>query len=446
VDILWETVREAPKTIAYSENEFIVQMIDEFRFMNAMIYWDKSKKNLAKNLAGGYLSTAESKVAPLLVSGSWVGWLMNELNMMLPARFKYEYLGNMPEDEAVEMVYKYSRYFNVPVTEETVYLMIKLAEGSPFYISSIFRSSFKNKSLTTVKELTAALEFETLNDRGAIKSTWMEYLAAAFTKINDQNAKNIVLHLSKHRDRQFTRDDLLKVLKLEISDSELEKKLKALVKADIIKQGQTNYDYRGVQDNIFDKVFRGVYQKEIEHFDVSEIKKEYHAAFEKLKKQYYRLLGKLNYQNGYFAEYLILDQLKYHAREKSKLLKSITRYLPRDFNFCNYSRVWRYDSSPEYAKGFNVDIFARAENPDDYSIIGEVKSRVARKFSKEEAVEFETKYAAVKKLENINRTVGFIFSRSGFTKNAEKYCQEKGIACSEDDRWLESGNLKPPVV
>jgi hypothetical protein len=42
------------------------------------------KKNLADNLAGGYLSTAESKIAPLLVSGSWVGWLMKELNSMLP--------------------------------------------------------------------------------------------------------------------------------------------------------------------------------------------------------------------------------------------------------------------------------------------------------------------------------------------------------------------------
>ncbi|UCH95971.1 MAG: hypothetical protein JSV88_03750, partial [Candidatus Aminicenantes bacterium] len=40
VDLLWETVREAPKIIASSENDFIVQMIDEFQFMNAMIYWD----------------------------------------------------------------------------------------------------------------------------------------------------------------------------------------------------------------------------------------------------------------------------------------------------------------------------------------------------------------------------------------------------------------------
>ncbi|MCP4154996.1 MAG: hypothetical protein GY757_45150, partial [bacterium] len=38
VDLLWETVREAPMTIAYRQKEFIVQMIDEFQFLNSMIY------------------------------------------------------------------------------------------------------------------------------------------------------------------------------------------------------------------------------------------------------------------------------------------------------------------------------------------------------------------------------------------------------------------------
>ncbi|MCP5108015.1 MAG: hypothetical protein GY950_31805, partial [bacterium] len=246
VDMLWETVRQAPKTIAYSQDEFIVQMIDEFQFLNKMVFRDKSLKQRQDDMAGGYLSTAESKTAPLLVSGSWVGWLMNELLTMLPSRFRYEYLENMPENEAVEMVYKFSRYFDVPVTEETTYLMAKHAEGSPFYISSIIRSSLRNKDLTTVKGLTDALEFETLNDRGAIKSTWMEYVANAFPQINDRNAKNIVLHLSKHRDRELTREDLLRELNLDMPDGDLEKKLKALVKADIVNQGQTNFDYRGV--------------------------------------------------------------------------------------------------------------------------------------------------------------------------------------------------------
>ncbi|MGD2090949.1 MAG: hypothetical protein PVH61_32545 [Candidatus Aminicenantes bacterium] len=436
VDLLWETVREAPKIIAYSENEFIVQMIDEFQFLNVMIYRDKNMKILADDLAGGYLSTAESKIAPLLVSGSWVGWLMKELSSMLPARFWYKYLKPMPEDEAAETLYKYSRFFEVPVTDETAYLLVNHTEGNPFYISAVIRSRYPGKDLTTLDGLSSTLEFETLDDEGIIKLSWMEYIARAFPLINDLNAKNIVLHLSKHRDREFTRKELLEGLKLEMTDSELEKKLKALVKADIINQGRTNFDYRGIGDNIFDKVFRGVYEKEIREFDVKVIKEEYIEELEKIKEQYKSLLGKYHCQKGYFIEYLILDKLRLHARENNELLKSVTRNLPGDFNFCVYERVWRYDSSPEHSRRFNVDIFARAAPP-GYSIIGEVKCRDTRKFSIEEVEDFERKLAAVKKLENIERAIGFIFSSSGFTREAEDYCLEKGIACSEDSRWLE---------
>ncbi|MCP4570444.1 MAG: hypothetical protein GY841_22910, partial [FCB group bacterium] len=149
IDSLWETVRKAPHSMAARRNEYIVQMIDEFQFLNAMIFWDKEKKNVADTLAGGYLSTAESKIAPLLVSGSWVGWLMNLLAMMLPARFRYKFLKNMPEDEAIEMVYNYSRFFDRPVTGETAWLIAAQCEGSPFYISSIMRSEYEDIDLTT---------------------------------------------------------------------------------------------------------------------------------------------------------------------------------------------------------------------------------------------------------------------------------------------------------
>ncbi|MCP5047139.1 MAG: hypothetical protein GY940_08200, partial [bacterium] len=436
IDILWDIVREAPKQIAYIRKEFIVQMIDEFQFFNAMIYWDKEKKNLADTMAGGYLSTAESKVAPLLVSGSWVGWLMNLLKMMLPARFKYKYLENMTEDEAVEMVFNYSRLLEEPVTDQTAYLIAEVSEFSPFYISSIFRSEYKRKDLTSIDGLTETLEFETLDPRGVIKGTWMEYVKTAFSKVNDRNAKKIVLHLCKNKDRELTRKELLDDLKLDMSDGELELKLEALVKADIITQGISHFRYRGVKDNIFDKVFRGVYEEEIHHFDVRVIKKEYGEGFEKLKKQYDKLLGKHNYQKGLLTEYLLLEQLRLHAGENNQLFRSLTRNLPKDFNFCRYDRVWRYDSSPVYAKRFNLDIYAHASDPGNYSIIGEVKSRDTRKFSKEDVLDFEWKFVEVKKAEHLDRAVGFIFSRSGFTKEAEEYCQKKGFAYSEDERWI----------
>ncbi|MCP4156598.1 MAG: hypothetical protein GY757_53280 [bacterium] len=348
----------------------------------------------------------------------------------------------MPEDEAIETVYKYSRLFEIPVTEETAFLLTGLAEGSPFYLSAVIRSGCPDKDLTTIDGLTGTLEFETLDEQGTIKSTWMEYVGSAFPQINDRNAKHIVLHLSKHRERELTREEILQDLKLDMTDAELEKKLKALVKADIINQGQTNFDYQGVTDNIFDKVFRGVYEKEIHEFDVRQIRQEYSQEFEKQRKQYSSLLGKHNYQKGYFAEYVILDQLKFHAISKNGLLKSITRYLPIDFNFCEYSRVWRYHSSPEHQKSFTVDIYARSRGIGDYSIIGEVKSRESKKFSKNEAATFLVKLKEIKKIENLESVTGFVFSRTGFTKDAETYCRENGIACSDDERWLATESHK----
>ncbi|MCP4149125.1 MAG: hypothetical protein GY757_15370 [bacterium] len=215
-----------------------------------------------------------------------MGWPINLLTMMLPARFKCKSLKNMPEDEAAEMVFRYSRFFEVPVTAETVYLIAALSEGSPFYIGSIIRSECEDKDLTTLKGLTRTLEFETIDHRGVIKGTWMKYLETAFNKVNGRNAKRIVLHLCKNKARELTRKELLDDLGLDMSDGELEAKMDALVKADIINQGQTNFDYRSVQNNIFDKVFRGVYHDEIEQFNVGDIKKEYGMELTKLKKQY----------------------------------------------------------------------------------------------------------------------------------------------------------------
>ena len=87
VDILWDIARDAPRTIAEYKDERVLQIIDEFQFINRYIFRDKSCKDPMPELAGSYLHTAEYKNAPMLVSGSWVGWLMDDLNKMLPGRF-----------------------------------------------------------------------------------------------------------------------------------------------------------------------------------------------------------------------------------------------------------------------------------------------------------------------------------------------------------------------
>ncbi len=431
---LWTAVREFPLELSWRKNVSVLQIIDEFQYLNSNIYRDQACTNPIDDFASAYMRTAEYKSAPLLVSGSWVGWLMSDLNAM-PGRFQLDYLENMPERDIVEMAFKYSDFFELPVTEETAFFMARLSEGNPFYVSSLFKSSCPEKRLDTEEGVLRTLEFETLDDRGGIRRTWMAYVDTAFKKVNDRNAKKIVLHLSKNRDRELTREEILEDLNLPMDDRELERKLKALARADIILQGRTNFDYRGVPDNVFDKVFRGVYQKEIDSFDPEEVADDYKKLYEQSKAQFRKLLGKYNQAKGAFAEYLILRTLRHQAYRKNDFFISITRNLPEDFDFVDYESVWSYRSSPVEKRDLQIDVFARAKS-DEYSLIGEVKSRDVAKFSEQEAHRFLEKIRELSEAESLGKHVGFVFSVSGFTKEAVAFFEEHGIAYSDDARWL----------
>ncbi|MCP4402731.1 MAG: hypothetical protein GY801_36195 [bacterium] len=435
IDRLWHIVRDTPRSLAARRNERIVQMIDEFQYLNSEIYWDREKMRVANEFAAGYMSTAEYRIAPLLISGSWIGWLREILHTMLPSRFRQLGLEDMPENETVEMIYNYARFYDVPMKEEVVYGMAKLCEGNPFYVSALFESGTVGNDLSTPEGLLKTLEYETLHSHGHIRGVWMEYLGKVFYKVNQENAKKLVLYLCQHRDREVSREELMKKLQLTMTERELEEKLHALVKSDIIEEGRSNFYYRGVRDNIFDKVFRGQYADDIRHFAPEEITQEYNTLYEQAKHEYRGLLGKHNQLKGLFAEFAIINQLRLHAVEKQDLFRSITQNLPEDFRFVEYEHVWSYKFTRPDKSDMWIDILAHA-GEESYSLIGEVKNRSSKAFSLAEAEEFARKAREAQEREQLRRAVLFVFSLKGFTKDALEYFQARGIAYSDDDRWL----------
>ncbi|MDM8527757.1 hypothetical protein QUF58_06025 [Anaerolineales bacterium HSG24] len=439
VDLLWDIVRDAPRTVAAYHDERVVQFVDEFQFINRFIFWDKHKKNRADNLAGSYLHTAEYRNAPMLISGSWVGWLMSDLISMLPGRFKPYYMEDIPQNEAIEMIYRYSLLVGVPVTEETAYLMANITEGSPFYISSLFHSMYSDKDFTTEEGVLKTLEFETLYRAGEIRGTWLEYINSAFPRINEQYAKDIVLYLSKHRDRFVPRRELKEALGLDMPDYQLDKKMDALLLSDIIEEER--FQYRGVQDNIFDKVFRGRYGHDIDQFVTEGARNEYKALFEALKEKYKSLSGERNRYKGAFAEFMVIQRLRLEAHQDQALYHSIFYNLPSNFEFVLYQTVLPYHTFPLHEPQFQIDVFARAK-PSQVSLIGEVKHRQA-KFSLKEAQEFQKKATELIRLEQVEQAILFVFSSAGFHGNTLDFLQENGIAWSDDAHWLESSVVLP---
>jgi hypothetical protein len=131
-----------------------------------------------------------------------------------------------------------------------------------------------------------------------------------------------------------------------------------------------------------------------------------------------------------------MNHLKHRAFKQNDLYISMIINLPDDFKFVEYSTIWSYTASPVHKKNIQVDVFAQAKD-DEYSLIGEVKNRKT-KFSLTEARAFLAKALEVKELENLEKSVVFVFSASGFYKTAIGFFQDNGIAWSADKRFLES--------
>jgi len=92
-------------------------------------------------------------------------------------------------------------------------------------------------------------------------------------------------------------------------------------------------------------------------------------------------------------------------------------------------------TSPVLKQSFEIDVFAKALD-DQYSLIGEIKNRVAA-FSAQEAIDFVKKADQLIQLENVKRFVLFVYATGGFTKEAVLFFKDNQIAWCEDERLLE---------
>ncbi len=84
---------------------------------------------------------------------------------------------------------------------------------------------------------------------------------------------------------------------------------------------------------------------------------------------YRKIQGRFNKFKGEFSEYVIINKLRRQAHENNKLFKSFMKNIPVDFEFAVYESVWSFKGSPERKRDFQIDIFARVKNREDYALI-----------------------------------------------------------------------------
>ncbi|MCP4409687.1 MAG: hypothetical protein GY807_18460, partial [Gammaproteobacteria bacterium] len=262
--IAWDLTREAGHNISLMLDVKIIQVIDEFQYLNEHIYTDRTFTT-REHLATFYQKTGSSKVSPQIITGSYIGWLTSIVNHMVGRYFHY-YLDRLPENEAVGCVYRYAAVFGQEVTDESAAYLAAVCDNDPYYIASLFQHPGPDKNLCDEASIRATLDSVT-SAGGAVANMWLEYILSAFKRINDRVAKKVVLYLAHHDPMQRARRQILEDCAFDIDEEALEKRLQQLVYADLIRQGEDSRTYQGLGDPIFAMVFRKRYQSEID--DVS---------------------------------------------------------------------------------------------------------------------------------------------------------------------------------
>ncbi len=426
-DLVWITAYTAPERFAAVYDQRILVMLDEFQNITQYVYRDEAcKKSLDETLAGSFHDVVESKIAPMLVTGSYVGWLVRVISKYLEAgRLKRTYMNPyLTPEEGLHAVYRYAEVYNAKMSNQAAEQINRLCMSDPFFISCVIMSDFEGKDLTTPEGVADAVNYEVTDEGSELSMTWEEYIELTLEKINDRNAKDMLLHLSKYNDRDWTPRDLKKKLGLKISEKNIREKLEIMRKADVIGKGPADIDYRGLQDGTLNLILRHRFEKEIRDY-APDLKKEFSEELEKLKAEKDSLQGKLNSLTGKFAEYQLFTEFRSRKRfSLSAYFKGV-----KDSTKLNITEV-RMREKFQRTDGKEMEIDVLAESDCGRVVLTEVK-KTKEKIGLRAVREFHEKTASYSLRFPKKKILPAFLSVGGFTKGAVKFCKDNGIGTAE---------------
>jgi hypothetical protein len=195
------------------------------------------------------------------------------------------------------------------MTTETAVQINELCLSEPFFISCVIQSDYEEKDFTTSDGVINTVHYEISDRDSEMSKTWNEYLHSTLDRVNDINAKNMLLHLTKRKDRDWTPSELKEELGLSLEISDIRKKLLMLSEADLIARGVSDIQFRGLTDGILNLILRHRLEKEIKGF-APNLKQEFRSQMEqKLIAENRSLRGQLNQQVGEYAEHQLANAL-----------------------------------------------------------------------------------------------------------------------------------------
>ena len=311
-DLMWDTARSAPHRYAAVYDQRFLVILDEFQNIASFVYPDKEfKLKPIESMPGGFHSLSESKIAPMLVTGSYIGILMRIMEEYLEAgRLSISrFSPYLTPEEGLQAVYKYAEVYEQPITNQSAQQINELCMADPFFISCVILSEFAEKDLTTTDGVIKTVNFEIADRKSEMSGTWAEYLRMTFKRVNGLTTKNLMLFLNKHDERYWTPRELKEALHLDLSEEEIYDRLVLLSESDVILRGSSDIRFRGLQDGTLNLILRHRFEEQIEGFEPN-FQADFQAQLTALQADKKRMRGRISYLEGMIAEHLLALELR----------------------------------------------------------------------------------------------------------------------------------------
>jgi len=428
---VWETAYNAPHRFAAIYDLRFLVMIDEFQYLAQFIYRDeKCEGQPDTTMPGSFHTVVESKVAPMLVTGSYISWLLEIASQYLEAgRLSLWYMNPyLTPDEGLQAVYRYAETFNEPITNDSAAMLNQLCMADPFFISCVVQSNYKGRNLQTVDGVVDTVNYEITSRTSELSKTWGEYIYKNLSRLNDRHSKHIVLHLTKHHERTWTPQEIKEALGLELSPDDIHRKLELLMEADLIADGGSDIRFQGLQDGTLYLILRSRFEEEILTF-APDFGQDFRRDIAELQKDNKRLRGMLNYLSGKMAEYQLATTFRSQKRFMlSKYFKDV-----QDKTRLNITDV-QLNVHLQRPDGKLMELDVVAFSGDGRVVLVEVKKR-KEKSGLDIVQDFWEKVQTYQQLQPNKIVLPAILSLGGFTAEAKALCLQYGLARAERMVW-----------
>lgn len=422
----------APRQVAGLHNLLTAVIVDEFQVLTTV---HDPIQNIDHDLTDSFQWAVDTRLAPMLVSGSAVSLLVSRaLTGMLQGRFSYWYLEPLAREDAYHLVFRLAQVTGATVNEELAEAIWQLTSGYPYSIRCLLASNSPAwPRLPALDALEEVVTFELTDHRGQLWQHYREEFEKYSHQLNEGYVtRKVMLWATKYPDQRIDAEAIAQEIGLDVG--KVETALEKLRWVDVVEKVGL-ISYKGPTDPMLRRFIEYQHYTEIEKLGPDKAIQDWQREIQAIRGNLNRALGEI----GELYARMVMRGFDGRSVEGMAYFNhSGLLLLPK------FERIERRGGIVVAGNPVEIDVIAEWRNtPTDLPSVWLVEAKYTQERIDVTAVRhFLTQAAHLREHATYASITRWYFSKSGFTQAAVQLLQSSGVLYSD---WRQFRTLAGPL-